>query len=161
MERAKRTQFMTYLDMTPKLATPDWALLGQGVNSFAIAYNPQISTEKYIINDNATSSHDSNQKQGDVTQKIYKDDPCYEYMNTRRDKVGADVEGHVLDIDILHGKDTSGAMIYPAEMSDCITPVTSHLGEDAVIEYSIHYNGDPIVGTVVIIDGKPVFTPAA
>lgn len=161
MKRAKRTQWMTYLDTTPKTTTPTWELLGKGISSFAINYNPQISTEKDIISDNATSSHDSNQKQGDITQKIYEGDACYEYMNKLLDKIGADVEGHVLDIDILHGTEEGGAMRYPAKMSDCITPVTTHLGEDAVIEYSIYYNGDPVEGTVIIADGKPTFTPTA
>jgi hypothetical protein len=161
MEKAKRTQWVTFLDTKPKTASHVWALLGQGVTAYAIAYNPQITTEKYIINENASSSHDSNQKQGDVSQKIYAGDPCYEYMNSLIDKTGADVEGNVLDIDKLHGIEEGGVMKYPAKLSKCITPVTSHLGEEAVIEYSIYYNADAVEGTAVITDGVPTFTPNA
>ena len=40
--------------------------------------------------------------------------------------------------------------------------VTSYAtGESPVIEYSIYYNGDPIVGTVTIADSVPTFTPDA
>jgi len=161
IKRAKRTQWMTFLDTTPTAEDYSWVLLGKGVSEYAIAYNPQITTEKDIISDNATSSHDSNQKQGDVSQKIYSGDPCYEYMDKLRDKIGADVQGHILDIDILHGEKTQeNVMKYPAKMSNCITPVTQFLGEDATIEYSIYYNGDPIEGFATITNGVPTFTPS-
>lgn len=162
MQKAKRTQFMTFLDVTPKGENYTWALLGKGISEFAIAYNNQITTEKDIISDNATSSHDSNQKQGDVSQHIYEGEACYEYMDSLRDKTGADVEGHALEVDILHGKKGDGdVMEYPAKLSDCITPVSQFLGENADIEYSIYFNGDPTEGIVTITDGKPIFTPKA
>ena len=35
---------------------------------------------------------ESNQKQMDVNQKCYKNEPCFEYMNSLRDKTGKDDE---------------------------------------------------------------------
>lgn len=158
-EKLTRDQFATYLDVTPSAETPSWKLLGFGITSGQINYNNQISKEKWIIHKNATSSHDSNQKQMELTQKCYKGEACYEYIKSLRDKVGAAVQGHVLDIDMADGTEADGVMKYPAKMSDCITPVSSFLGENAEIGYGIHYNGDPVEGTVTIADGVPTFTP--
>lgn len=155
--KIKRSQFVTYLDTTPTTNAPTWKLLGTGITEYAISYNPQINTEKWIIHDNATSDLESNQKQGDVSQKMYKGDPCFEYVNGLRDKVSADVQTHVLDIDTY---DTTIANTYKAKMSEAILAVTSYGGDSATIEYTIYYNGDPVEGTVTIADGVPTFTPS-
>lgn len=153
--KVTRDQFATFLET----ATSTWSLLGTGITSYGIAYNPQIETEKWIIHKNATSTLESNQKQGDVTQKIYKGDPCFDYINGLRDKVGSDVESKVLDVDMWNGTSTSDGEIYPAKKNDVIIAVNQYMGEDASIEYSIYYNGDPVEGTVTIdSNGKPTFT---
>lgn len=155
MEKVTRDQVVTYLDTTPS-TEETWSLLGIGITSYGIAYNPQVTTEKWIINKNATSSLDSYQMQGDVSQKIYKGDPCFEYINNLRRTlgVGSKVETHVLDIDTYDEEDGN----YKATRSDCIIAITNYMAEEAVIEYSIYYNGDPVTGTVEMQDGAPVFT---
>lgn len=153
--KVDRSQIMTFLDTDTTKKSPKWALLGVGITNYAIAYNPQITTEKWIINKNATSSLDSNQKQGDVSQKIYKGDPCFEFVKGLRDKTGGDVQVKILDVDTWDGELGS----YPAKQSEAILAITSYGGEDAVIEYSIYYNGDPVEGTVTIAEGVPTFTP--
>lgn len=152
--KIKRSQIATYIDTTPS-SEPTWGLLGIGITDYSISYNPQITTEKWIIHDNASSSLDSNQKEGGVTQRMYKGDPCFEYVNGLRDKIGGDVQTHILDIDMWDGTGST----YKAKMSDALIAVTSYGGEDASIEYTLYYNGDPIEGTVTIADGKPTFTP--
>ena len=160
-EKLTRDQYVNYLDITPSAEEPTWELLGFGITNGQINYNNQISTEKWIINKNATSSHESNQKQMELTQKCYKGEPCFEYMNKLRDKSGKDVQGHILEIDMWNGTEQDSIMTYPAKLSDCITPVSSYMGETAEIGYGIYFNGDPVEGTVVITGGKPVFTPTA
>ena len=152
--KIKRSQIATYIDTTPG-ETATWGLLGIGITDYSISYNPQITTEKWIIHDNASSSLDSNQKEGGVTQRMYKGDPCFEYVNGIRDKIGGDVQTHILDIDMW---DAEGSA-YKAKMSDALIAVTSYGGEDASIEYTLYYNGDPVEGTVTIADGVPTFTP--
>ena len=155
MEKVTRDQVVTYLDTTPS-AEGTWSLLGVGITSYGIAYNPQVTTEKWIINKNATSSLDSYQMQGDVSQKIYKGDPCFEYINKLRRElgVGSKVETHVLDIDTYDESEGK----YKATKADCIITITTYMSEEAIIEYSIYYNGDPVTGTVEMQDGSPVFT---
>lgn len=145
---------VTFLDTTPEGSSRTWAVLGVGINAYAIDYNAQLDTEKWIIEKNARTDHSSNQKQGDVTQKMYKGDPCYEFAKAGRDVLN--YKTHILDIDGAY--ETSGS--YPAKMSDGLLVITSYGGENAEIGYSLHYNGDPIEGTVTVANGVPTFTPS-
>ena len=54
IEKIKRSQFLTYLNTTPSSQNPTWDVLGVGITGYGIAYNPQVDTEKWIIEDNAT-----------------------------------------------------------------------------------------------------------
>ena len=153
IEKINRSQFLTYLDTTPSSQTPTWSILGVGITDYGIDFNPQVDTEKWIIEDNARTDHSSNQKQGSVTQKCYKGDNVFEFVNAGRDKLN--YKSHVLDIDRWNGDGSS----YPAKMNDVIITVTSYMGEDAEIEYDIYYDGDATEGTVTITDGVPTFTP--
>lgn len=154
MEKMKRSEFVTYLDTKPN-GTPTYELLGVGVTEYAISYNPQITTEKWIIEDNARSTHDSNQKQSSVSQSIYKDDPCYEFVKGGLDKLNYTT--HILDID--RSKAVSDGA-YAAKLSDGLVAITSYMGENAVVEYDLYYLGNPKEGTVTFQDGKPVFSPS-
>jgi hypothetical protein len=156
MDKITREQFVTYLNTTPKEDAEKWSLVGVGVTSYGIAYNPQVTTEKWIINKSATSSLDSYQRQGDVSQKCYKGDPIFEYVNKLRRTcgIGADVQTQVLDIDRY---DSTSDNKYKATKCDVIVTITNYMAEDAVIEYSIYYNGDPTQGTVTFADETPTF----
>lgn len=153
IEKIKRSQFLTFIDKTPAATNRSWVILGVGVNEYATAYNPQVDTEKWIVEDNARNDHTSNQKQGAVTQKCYKGDPEFEFIAAGRDKLNYTTK--VLDVDTWDG--TVGN--YPAKMSNAIITITNYSGEQ--IEYTIYYDGDPTPGTVAIASGVPTFTPAA
>lgn len=158
ISKIKRSQIATFIDTTPS-TTATYKLLGVGVTEYAIAYNPQTTTEKWIIHDNANTTHDGNQKQGAVSQKAYKGDEVFEYIASLRDKFGSDVKTTVLDVDMW---DATGSttISYAAKKSDVTIIITSYGGEDASIEYTIYYDGDPVEGTVTIADGVPTFTPS-
>ena len=80
IEKIDRDDAMvTFLDTTPSGASKTWALLGVGITAYAISYNPQVETEKWIIEKNARTDHESNQKQSEVAQRMHKGDPCYEF----------------------------------------------------------------------------------
>lgn len=151
IEKIKRSQFITYIDTTPTGNSRTWAVAGVGIDEYEISYNPQVDTEKWIIEDNARNDHTSNQKQGSVTQKCYKNDPEFEYIAEGRDKLNYKTK--ILDVDTWSG--TAGS--YAAKMTDGIVTVTSYSGEE--IEYDMYYDGDPVEGTVTIADGVPTFTP--
>ena len=153
IEKINRSQFLTYLNTTPKATNPTWSVLGVGITDYGVSYNPQVDTEKWIIEDNARTDHSSNQKQGSVTQKCYKGDAVFEFVNAGRDELN--YKSQVLDIDRWNGEGTS----YPAKLNDVIITVNTYMGEEASIEYDIYYDGDAKVGTVTFdSSGVPTFT---
>lgn len=154
IEKINRSQFLTYLNTTPNSSSATWKILGVGITEFAISYNPQVDTEKWIIEDNARTDHSSNQKQGSVTQKCYKNDPLFEFVQAGRDELNYKTQ--ILDIDMWNGNGSS----YPAKLTDGIITITSYMGENAEIEYDLYYDGDAVEGTVTIADGVPTFTPS-
>jgi hypothetical protein len=154
IEKIDRSQFVTYLDVTPN-STATYKILGVGITAYGIDYNPQVDTEKWIIEDNARNDHKSNQKSGSVTQKAYKGDGVFEFVVAGRDKLN--YASHILDIDRWDGEGNS----FPAKYSDVIIAITKYMDEDAQVEYEIHYNGDPVEGNVTFIDGVPTFTPTS
>lgn len=158
MEKITRDQIMTFLDTTPASENETWSLLGQGITEFGLEYNPQKTTEKFIINRNATTSLESYQISGSASQKIYKGDPCFEFVNNlrRNASVGSKNETHILDVD-KYDADEGGS--YKATKYDCTISITRYLSDEAVIEYDIDYNGQPTLGTVTIADGAVKFTP--
>jgi len=151
--KVNRSQFLTYLDTTPSALSPTWSIVGVGITELAQSFNPQVDTEKWIIEDNSRTDHSSNQKQASVTQKIYKGDPCFEFINSGRDQLN--YKSHILDIDRWNGNGSS----YPAKYNDVIITVTSYMGENAQIEYDIYYDGDPVEGTVTFAGNVPTFIP--
>lgn len=152
IEKIKRSQFIKYLNTTPAGSTATWNVIGIGVNEAGVEYNPQVDTEKWIIEDTARSDHSSNQKQLSVTQKCYKNDPEFAFVEAGRDKLN--YISQILEIDTWGGSAGS----YPAKKSDCLIAINSYSGEE--IEYTIYFQGDPVEGTASIIAGVPTFTEA-
>ena len=151
IEKIKRSQYQKFLDVTPA-STASWKVIGIGISEASVEFNPQVDTEQWIIENTARNDHSGNQKQLSVTQKCYKNDPEFAFINSGRDKLN--YVSHVLEIDTWGGSNGN----YPAKKSDCLITVTSYSGEE--IEYTIYFNGDPVEGTASIADGVPSFTQA-
>ena len=153
IEKIERSQFLTFLDTTPS-STSTYAVLGIGITDYGIDYNPNVDTEKWIIETNSRVDHTSNEKQGSVTQKAYKNDPCFEFVQAGRDKLNYRTK--ILDIDVWNGNGNS----YPATLSEGKIVVTSYMGEAGQIEYDLYYDGDASEGTATIdANGVPTFVP--
>jgi len=158
IEKVERDQFLTYLDTTPSETSRTWAVLGIGITDYGIAYNPQVDQEKWIIERNSRNIHKSNQKQGTVSQTIYKNDPCFEFIKNGRDKLNYTT--NILDIDTFDGTTEGNITTYPAKMNKVVIAITQYMNEDATIEYDIYYDGDPIEGTVTMDENNvPTFVP--
>lgn len=157
IEKLDRDAMVTFLDTTPSALTMNLEILGIGVTDYGISYNPQVDQEKWIIEHNSRNIHRSNQKQGSVPQTAYKGDPIFEFVEQGRDQLN--YKTHIVDVDIWKGNNGS----YPATVTDGIIAITQFMNEDAVVEYDLYYNGDPIEGTVTFdaTTGKPTFTPTA
>jgi hypothetical protein len=149
IEKNKRHQYQKFLDITPN-TTESWKVIGIGISESTEEYDPQVETEQWIIEESARNDHTGNQKKLSVTQKCYKGDPEFEFINAGRDKLN--YTSHILEVDTWNGTEGS----YPAKKSDCLITVTSYSG--AEIEYTIYFNGDPTEGVATISDGAPSFT---
>lgn len=145
---------MTFLDVTPTAQTMQLEVLGIGITDYGISYNPQIEQEKWIIEKNARNVHESNQKQGSVSQTAYKGDPVFEFIEKGRDVLN--YKTHIVDVDIFAGENG----VYPAKKTDGVIAITQFMNENAVVEYDLYYDGDATEGTVTFdaSTGKAIFT---
>ena len=151
IEKIKRSQYQKFLNITPS-STATYKVIGIGITEASVSFGPQVNTEQWIIEDTARNDHTGNQKQLSVTQKCYKNDPEFEFINAGRDKLN--YTSDIIEVDTWNG--TNGS--YPSKKSDCLITINSYSGEE--IEYTIYFNGDPVEGVSSITDGEATFTPS-
>ena len=158
MEKIKRSLFATFINTTPSGEAPTWAKMGKGITAQAIAYNPNVTTEQYIDEDNAYSSVDSYAPSLDGTQTCYKGEPVFEYMDGLRQKraVGSALETEVLFVYLYDGTENT----YKAEKNACVIQLGEFGGEgggSVQLSYTIGLNGNPVQGTATIADKTVTF----
>ena len=151
IEKIKTSQYLRFIDTTPNTTNPTWKVIGIGVEEASTSYNPNIERIKWIIEDASRSDHTSNDKQSSITQKTYKNDPCFEFVNAGRDQLN--YKTHILEVDLWSGSTGS----YAAKMSDGLISITDYSGEE--ISYDLYFDGEPTPGTVAMANNVPTFTP--
>lgn len=161
MEKIKRSLFATFINTTPGDEAATWSRMGKGITSQNISYNPNVTTEQYIDEDNATSSVDSYAPSLDGTQTCYKGEPVFEYIDGLRQAraVGSALETEVLFVYMYAG--ASGS--FKAEKNKCVIQLGEYGGDgggNVTMTYTIGLNGDPVVGTAAVTDGAVTFTEA-
>ena len=147
-------QFVRFIDTTPTANAPTWVVVGVGVedDNANISYNPEVDRIKWIIDKNARTRHQSNDKQMGVTQSSYKGDPCFEYVERARDTIG--MKTRVLEVDTWNEVSTGN---YASKMSDATIVIEEYSGNN--INWNLYFDGDPTSGTSTISSGTPTFTP--
>ena len=158
MEKIKRSLFATFINTTPGSETATWAKMGKGITSQSVSYNPNVTTEQYIDEDNAYSSVDSYAPSLDGTQTCYKGEPVFTYIDGLRQSraVGAELETEVLFVYLYDGSENA----YKAEKNACVIQLGEFGGEgggSVQLTYTIGLNGDPEQGTATVTDGKVTF----
>ena len=158
MEKIKRSLFATFINTTPGEEAPTWAKMGKGITSQKISYNPTVTTEQYIDEDNAYSSVDSYAPSLDGTQTCYKGEPVFEYIEALRQKraVGTDLETEVLFVYLYDGNENA----YKAEKNACVIQLGDYGGDgggSVQMTYTIGLNGDPVQGTATIANSTVTF----
>lgn len=161
MEKIKRSLFATFINTAPGSESPVWAKMGKGITSQKISYNPNVTTEQYIDEDNAYSSVDSYAPSLDGQQTCYKGEPVFEYIEGLRQKraVGTDLETEVLFVYLYDGEGNA----YKAEKNACVIQLGDYGGDgggSVQLTYTIGLNGDPEQGTATIADGGVTFAKA-
>lgn len=159
MEKIKRSLFATFINTTPGDGQATWAKMGKGITSQKISYNPTVTTEQYIDEDNAYSSVDSYAPSLDGTQTCYKGEPVFEYIEGLRQKraVGTDLETEVLFVYLYDGEGNA----YKAEKNACVIQLGDYGGDgggSVQLTYTIGLNGDPEQGTATVTEGNVTFS---
>ena len=158
MKKIKRSLFATFLNTTPGEDAETWSRMGKGITSQNISYNPNVTTEQYIDEDNATSSVDSYAPSLDGTQTCYKGEPVFEYIESLRQKraVGKELETEVLLVYLYDGTENS----YKAEKNACVIQLGDFGGDgggSVQLTYTIGLNGNPVQGTATVTAGSVTF----
>ena len=159
----KRSQIQAFLNVSKESATESFKIIGNYMPTGTYDYNPQTTTETYIVNDNATSTLDSYQIAFDGEKKCAKGDAVFDYIDDSRYNVavGDDAVSEVVLVDTWNTKTTGS---YRAEKFNCTISINSYGGDggqNPTISFNIGINGDPIKGTATIQEGTCTFTPEA
>lgn len=163
MKTVKRSEIVGFLDITPSETNETWSLFGNGITSATYSYNPQNTTETWIVEDNARTSLDSYQFAIDGEQQCLYGDAVYDYINALRYNMatGDDAKTHILLIDKYDYTGEGNNVSYKAQKFDCVISINEYGGDGGVtpkISYNIAVNGNPVKGTATITSGVPTFT---
>ena len=164
MTTVKRSEIVGFINVTPDTAgegTYDWKIFGNGVTTASYAYNPQSTTETWIVNDNATTTLDSYQFAIDGEQSCLKGDPVFDYIDKLRYElaVGGSADTQILLVDKYSVTEDAK---FRAQVFNATIMINEFGGDGGVtpkISYTISANGNPKQGKVTIAGGTPTFTP--
>jgi hypothetical protein len=144
----KRSAFKTFMN-TGTTETPVWSLLGDGVTSGAINYNPQTLEETYIHQDNGSTEVESYKPTLPIEATAKAGDPVFDFVDALRQS-RAVLDAARAEIVNVWLYETPTAGEYPAEkqtVSIQIDDFGGDGGSNAKINYTINFIGDPTLGT--------------
>jgi hypothetical protein len=158
-QKVKRSQFRTFMDVNP--GYQDWALIGDGVTTAEIAYNPEISDEVYIHQDSGTAEVERYVPNMPIEAVAINGDDVFEYIDGLRKNRATLDEAHTQVVNVWMYEEAV-LEAYPAELQDVAVAIDTFGGEGGQsgrITYTIHYRGDPVKG--VFNPTTLTFTPDA
>lgn len=151
MAKIKRSQIQSFLDTVPAggLGSETYNLIGDGVPSGKIAYNPKTESVTYIHLDNASVTVEGYAPTMAVEQIAIEGNAIFEFIESLRigRAVLDDAETTIVNVWMY---ETGGPTAYPAEQQTVCIAVEDFGGDggsSAKINYTIYYVGDPILGT--------------
>ncbi len=146
--KVKRSQFKTFLN-TGTVAAPVWSLIGDGVTTGAINYNPQTVEETYIHQDSGNTEVESYKPNMPIEATAIKGDAAFDFVDAIRKarKILSDAHAEIVNV-WLYETEVTGA--WPAERQTVGIQVDDFGGDGgqaAKINFTINYLGDPVAGT--------------
>ncbi len=144
----KRSQFKTFLN-TGTTTTPIWSLIGDGVTTGKISYNPQTLEEVYIHEDSATTEVERYKPAMAIDSTAKQGDAVFEYIDALRKSRAVMTDAHSEIMNVwLYETATAGA--YPAERQPVSIQVNEFGGDGggpAKISYALNFMGPSGAGT--------------
>lgn len=146
--KVKRSQFRTFLN-TGTLVTPVWSLIGDGVVTGTINYNPQTTEEVYIHQDSGSTSVEAYKPVMPIEATAINGNADFEFIdNLRKTRaVLTAAETEIVNV-WMYETPTEGA--YPAERQAVSIQIDDFGGDGGVatkINYTINFKGDAVLGT--------------
>lgn len=147
-DKVKRSDIKHFLN-TGTTETPVWSLVGDGVTTAAIQYNPQTTEETYIHQVTGTTMVESYKPTMPVEATAVKGDAAFDYVdNLRKTRAVLDeAKGEVVNVWLY---ETPTGSAYPAErqaVNISIEEFGGDGGQSGKISYTLNYVGDPVLGT--------------
>lgn len=144
----KRSLFKTFLN-TGTVGSPTWSLIGDGVASAEIQYNPSVSEETYIDQDTATILVERYAPKIPIEAVAKNTDAAFEWLDALRKSrgVGSSAETEIVNVWMY---ETGGPTAYPAERQAVSVQIDSFGGEGGTmvkINYTINFRGNATTGT--------------
>jgi hypothetical protein len=148
MAKIKRSEIQSFLDTTPT-TTATYVLLGNGVTTGKISYNPKTLEETYVHQDSATITIEAYAPTMPVEQTAITGDPAFEFIDALRiaRAVLDAAETHLVNVWMY---EAGGPTAYPAERQDVSIQIDDFGGDGGAavkINYTINFIGDPVPGT--------------
>lgn len=148
MAKATRSQFKTFINVGT-LAAPDWALLGEGITTGSINYNPQTTEETYIHQDSGTTLIESYRPTFPVDATLDIADEALEYVEGLRQlrSVGTAAETEIVNVWLY---ETPVGSEYPAERQGVNIQFDTFGGDgggSTRFSFTVNYIGDPVFGS--------------
>lgn len=146
--KIKRSQIQSFLNTTPSAAAT-YNLIGDGVTTGKINYNPKTSEEVYIHQDSGTISVESYAPVMPVEATAKSGDPVFEFVDGLRiaRSVLSAAETDVVNVWMY---EAGGPTAFPAEkqaVSIQVDDFGGDGGQAAKINFTINFIGNPIPGT--------------
>jgi hypothetical protein len=144
----KRSQFAAFLNVGTA-TTPQYALIGEGVTTATINYNPQIREETYIHQDSASKDVERYAPEFPLEQTCKAGDGVFDFIDGLR-QARAVEDAAKTDVVLVYLYESPTGDAYPAERQPVSVAIESFGGDGGVankINYSLNFVGDPTPGT--------------
>jgi hypothetical protein len=151
MSRQKRSTIAHFLNSTPDESAETWELLGDGITSLVMNYNPNTVEEQYVHQDTASKHVDSYAPDIPVEQAVWPGDDLYDFIDSLRQGgpvTGAAAETEIVEVRKYETPDTAGTS-YPATkwpVSIQIDTFGGDGGGPGMISFTINITGDAVDG---------------
>ena len=155
MAKIKRSQVQSFLQ-TASSPSIVLSLIGSGVTTGTINYNPETSSETYIHEEGATIDVERYAPNLPVEASCVNGDAVFEYIDNLRKTRATLNDARTYLVNVWMYETPTSTDEYPAERQEVSIQIDSFGGDGGVatkINYTINFIGDPVVGKYDVSDG--------
>ena len=155
MAKIKRSQVQSFLQ-TASSPSIVLSLIGSGVTTGTINYNPETSNETYIHEDGATIDVERYAPNLPIEASCVNGDAVFEFIDNLRKTRATLNDARTYIVNVWMYESPTSTDKYPAERQEVSIQIDSFGGDGGVatkINYTINFIGDPVVGKYDVSDG--------